>query len=55
MFNGSGHFTVVAKVRMRGRWEFKGNGSKALKRRELAIERLHVSGYELACRRKVEE
>ncbi len=34
------HFVVVAKVRMRERWEFKGNGRKEGERRELASERL---------------
>ncbi len=28
LFSGSGHFAVVAKVRMRERWEFKGNKKK---------------------------
>ncbi len=26
LFSGSDHFAVVAKVRMRERWEFRGNG-----------------------------
>ncbi len=26
MFSGLDHFSVVAKIRMRERWEFKGNG-----------------------------
>ncbi len=42
MFSGSDHFAVVAKVRMRERWEFEGNGKKG-ERRELASERLHNS------------
>ncbi len=28
LFSGSDHFAVVAKVRMRERWEFRGNGEK---------------------------
>ncbi len=28
LFSGSDHFAVVAKVRMRNRWEFKGNKRK---------------------------
>ncbi len=35
LFNGSDHFAVVAKVRMRERWEFRGNGKKVDERREL--------------------
>ncbi len=31
MFSGSDYFAVVVKVRMRERWEFKGNGKKMLK------------------------
>ncbi len=43
LFSGSDHFAVVAKVRMRERWEFKGNGKKEDERRELASERLRNS------------
>ncbi len=43
MFSGSDHFAVVAKVRMRDRWEFKGNGKKEGERRALASERLRNS------------
>ncbi len=39
----SDHFAVVAKVRMRERWEFKGNERKGRERRELASERLRNS------------
>ncbi len=35
LFIDSDHFAVVAKVRMRERWEFKGNGRKESERREL--------------------
>ena len=28
LFSDSDHFAVVAKVRMRERWEFNGNGKK---------------------------
>ncbi len=31
LFSDSDHFAVVAKVRMRERWEFKGNGKKKVK------------------------
>ncbi len=40
LFSDSDHFAVVAKVRMRERWEFKGNGRKEGERRELVSERL---------------
>ncbi len=40
LFSDSDHFAVVAKVRMRQRWEFKGNGRNEGERRELASERL---------------
>ncbi len=33
LFSDSDHFAVVAKVRMRERWEFKGNGRKEGERR----------------------
>ncbi len=55
LFNGSNHFAVVAKVRMRERWEFKGNGKKDDERRELASERLHNSEDGQRYGRKVEE
>ncbi len=32
LFSGSDHFAVVAKVRIRERWDFKGNGKKRLVR-----------------------
>ncbi len=54
LFSASDHFAVVAKVRMRERWEFKGNGRKG-ERRELASERLHNSEENQRCERKVEE
>ncbi len=28
LFSGLDHFAAVVKVRMRGRWELKGNGKK---------------------------
>ncbi len=40
LFSDSDHFAVVAKVRMRERWEFKGNGKKEGERRELAIDKI---------------
>ncbi len=40
LFSDLDHFAVVAKVRMRERWEFKGNGRKEGERRDLASERL---------------
>ncbi len=43
LFSGSDHFEVVAKVKMRERWELKGNKKKEGERRELASERLHNS------------
>ncbi len=54
LFSGSDNFAVVAKVRMRERWEFKGNGKKS-ERRELASERLHNSEDGQKYGRKVEE
>ncbi len=54
MFSGSGHFAVVAKARMRARWEFNGNGQKD-ERRELASERLHNNEDSQRYERKVEE
>ncbi len=42
LFSGLDHFAVVAQVRMRERWGFKGNKKKG-ERRELASERLHNS------------
>ncbi len=47
--------TVVAKVRMRERWEVKGNGKKEGERRELASERLCNSEDSQRYGRKVEE
>ncbi len=35
LFSGSDPFAVVAKVRMRERWEFNGNGRKEGERKEL--------------------
>ncbi len=56
LFSDSDHFAVVAKVRMRERWEFKGNGRKEGERRELASEKLRNSEesqrYERRCRCK---
>ncbi len=43
MFSGSDHIAVVAKARMKERWEFKGNGKKEGERRELASEGLRNS------------
>ncbi len=55
LFSDSDHFAVAAKVRIRDRWEFKGNGRKEGERRELASERLHNSEESQRCERKVEE
>ncbi len=55
MFSDSDHFAVVAKVRMRERREFKGNGRKEGERRELASERLRNSEKSQRYERKVEE
>ncbi len=55
LFSGSEHFAVVAKVRMRGRWEFRGIGKKEDKMRELASERLRNSEDGQRYGRKVEE
>jgi len=55
LFSDSDHFAVVAKVRMRERWEFKGNGRKEGERRELASERLRNSEDSQRYERKVEE
>ncbi len=54
LFSDSDHFAVVAKVRMRERWEYKRNGQKG-ERRELASERLHNSEETQRYERKVEE
>ncbi len=43
LFSDSDHFAVVAKVRMREQWEFKGSGRKEGERRELASERFRNS------------
>ncbi len=40
LFNDSDHFAVVAKVRMRERWESKGKGGREGERKDLASERL---------------
>ncbi len=55
MFSGSDHFAVVAQVRMRERWEFKGNGKKVGESRELASESLRNSEDSQRYGRKVEE
>ncbi len=56
MFSGSDHFAVLVKVRMRQRWEFKGNGKKEGERREFASERLcNSEDSQRYGRRKVEE
>ncbi len=55
LFSDSDHFTVVAKVRMGERWEFKGNEIKEGEKRELAIERLRNSEDNQRYGRKVEE
>ncbi len=55
LFSDSDHFAVVVKVRMRERWEFKGNGRKEGERRELASERLCNSEDSQRYGRKVEE
>ncbi len=55
LLSGSHHFAVVAKVRMRERWEFKGKKKKEEERRELASERLRNSGDSQRYGRKVEE
>ncbi len=54
LFSDSDHFAVVAKVRIRERWEFKGNGRKG-ERRKLASERLRNSEKSQRYERKVEE
>ncbi len=54
-FSGLDYFAVVAKVRMRERWEFKENGKKEGERRELASERLRNSEDSKKYGRKVEE
>ncbi len=43
LFNESDHFAVVVKVRMRERWEFKGNGRKEGERREIPPSMPHFS------------
>ncbi len=55
LFSGSDHFTVIAKVRMRERWEFIGNKKKEGERRELASERLRNNEDSQRYGRKVEE
>ncbi len=55
LFSDLDHFAVVAKVRMRDRWEFKGNGRKESERRELESERLCNSEESQRYERKVEE
>ncbi len=55
LFSGSDHFAVVAKVRVRERWEFKGNKKREGERKELASERLHNSENSQRYGRKVEE
>ncbi len=55
LFSGSDHFAVVAKVRMRERWEFKGNKKKDGERRDLVRERLCNSEDGQRYGRKVEE
>ncbi len=55
LFSDSDHFEVVAKVRMRDRWEFKGNGRREGERRELASERLRKNEESQRHGRKVEE
>ncbi len=44
LFSDSDHFAVVAKVRMRERWEFKGNGRKEGERRGGEREREKKEG-----------
>ncbi len=53
LFSDSDHFAVVAKGRMRERWEFKGSGRKEGERRELASERLCNKEDNQRYRRKV--
>lgn len=50
-----GRKVVIAKVRLRQKWLYNGNGEKENKRKELAMERLHNSGHMLIYRRKVKE
>ncbi len=54
LFSGLDHFAVVAKVRMKETWEFKGNKKKEGERRELASERLRNSEGSQRYGRKVE-
>lgn len=42
MFEGSDHYAVVAKIRVRGRWEY---GKKSKRRQVIACERLDRRGY----------
>ncbi len=55
LFSDSDHFAVVAKVRMRERWEFKENGRKEGEKRILASDRLRNSEESQRYERKVEE
>ncbi len=55
LFIGFDHFAGVAKIRMRERWEFKGNGKKEGERRELLSERLRNSEVSQKYGMKVEE
>ncbi len=55
LFSDSDHFAVVAKVRMRERWEFEGSGRTEGERRELASEKLRNSEESQRYGRKVEE
>ncbi len=55
LFSDVDYFAVVAKVRVRERWEFKENGKKEGERRELASERLRNNEDGQRYGRKVEE
>ncbi len=55
LFSDSDHFAVIAKVRMRERWEFKGSGRKVGERRELVSERLRNREDSQRYGRKIEE
>ncbi len=54
MFSGSDHFAIVARVRIRERWEFNGNGKEG-EIRELASEMLRNSEDSQRYGRTVEE
>ncbi len=46
IYNGSDHFAVLANVRMREEWEFRGKGKSEMRGKELTSERL----YDIGCK-----